>query len=152
MKQAYLASPFFKNKEIHVYDEVIKILKEKGYDLFIPRDHEVENAWGKSNTEWARDVFIADLNALNKADIVFVINHGMYSDSGTAWECGYAYAKEKMVVNILVDTMQKDKSFSLMMINGADMTIPLELLESVDIDKLLESEQNDYFNYMITQK
>lgn len=152
MKQAYLASPFFKNKEIHVYDEVIKILKEKGYDLFIPRDHEVKNAWGKPNAEWARDVFIADLNALNKAEIVFVINHGMYSDSGTAWECGYAYAKEKMVVNILIDTMQKDKSFSLMMINGADMTIPLELLESVDIDKLLESEQNDYFNYMIEQK
>ena len=152
MKQAYLASPFFNNKEVHVYDEVIRILKEKGYDLFIPRDHEIENAWGKSNAEWAREVFIADLNALNKADVVFVINHGMYSDSGTAWECGYAYAKEKMVINILVDTMQKDKSFSLMMINGADMTIPLELLESVDIDKLLESEQNDYFNYMITQK
>ena len=31
MKQAYLASPFFNNKEVHVYDEVIRILKEKGY-------------------------------------------------------------------------------------------------------------------------
>ena len=152
MKQAYLASPFFNDKETHVYNQVIDILTAKGYDLFIPRDHEIENAWGKSNAEWAREVFVVDLNALNKAEIVFVINHGMYSDSGTAWECGYAYAKEKMVVNILVDTEQKDKPFSLMMINGADMTIPLELLESVDIDKLLESEQNDYFNYMINQK
>lgn len=152
MKQAYLASPFFNKKEILVYNEVIDALKEKGYDLFIPRDHEIENAWVKSNAEWAREVFLTDLNALNKADVVFVINHGMYSDSGTAWECGYAYAKEKMVVNILVDTEQKDKSFSLMMINGADITIPFELLRVVDIDKLLESEQADYFNALITQK
>ena len=152
MKQAYLASPFFNSKEILVYNDIIDALKEKNYDLFIPRDHEIENAWGKSNAEWAREVFLADLNALNKADVVFVINHGMYSDSGTAWECGYAYAKEKMVVNILVDTEQKDKSFSLMMINGADITIPFELLRVVDIDKLLAYEQADYFNALITQK
>ncbi len=47
-----------------------------------------------------------------------VLNFGMYSDSGTTWECGYAYAKGK-TVRMLLNTYTETE-FSLMMVNGCD--------------------------------
>src|SRR6202012_1812766 len=38
------------------------------------------------------------VNALNWADLVVACMDGPDPDSGTAWECGYAYAKGKPVV------------------------------------------------------
>ena len=34
----------------------------------------------------------------DNADMVVMLYHGNYSDSGTAWECGYAFAKGKPCV------------------------------------------------------
>ena len=43
----------------------------------------------------------------------------MYSDSGTAWECGFAYGIGKTVRQLTYD-FTEDKTFSLMMINGCE--------------------------------
>ncbi len=40
---------------------------------------------------------------LDKADIVVAILDGSDSDSGTSWECGYAYAKGKRIIGIRTD-------------------------------------------------
>ena len=40
-----------------------------------------------------------------------MLYHGNYSDSGTAWECGYAYAKGK---KICVEELKEDEAISLM--------------------------------------
>ena len=36
-----------------------------------------------------------DIAAIQDCDMVFVVYDGLYSDSGTAWEIGYAYALGK---------------------------------------------------------
>lgn len=69
-----------------------------------------------------KKVFNEDIKAINECDTVIVLNWGMYSDSGTAWECGYAYAKGKKVINLLMPT--NDKDYSLMMINGSTEVMP----------------------------
>jgi nucleoside 2-deoxyribosyltransferase len=43
----------------------------------------------------------------------------MYSDSGTAWECGYAYGIGK-TVRMLCQELDGNFDFSLMMINGCE--------------------------------
>lgn len=66
-----------------------------------------------------RAVFNADVEAIRNCDEVWVLNFGMYSDSGTTWECGFAYGIGKTVRQLVYD-IGEDKIFSLMMINGCD--------------------------------
>ena len=87
--------------------------------MYAPIEHEVPNAWEISNEEWGRAVFNADVEAIRNCDEVWVLNFGMYSDSGTAWECGFAYGIGK-TVRQLVYGMGEDKTYSLMMINGCE--------------------------------
>ena len=123
--KAYLAAPFFNQNERYIYARVIDYLRHaEMLDLYVPQEHTVEDAWNLSNSAWAWEVFREDVRALDEAKVVYVLNFGMYSDSGTAWEAGYAYAKGKRIVNILVN--QKDNVYSLMMINGANRLVNVE--------------------------
>jgi nucleoside 2-deoxyribosyltransferase len=123
--KAYLAAPFFNQNERYIYARVIDYLRNAEHlDLYVPQEHTVEDAWNLSNSNWAWKVFREDVRALDEAEIVYVLNFGMYSDSGTAWEAGYAYAKRKQIVNILVN--QKDNVYSLMMISGANRLVNVE--------------------------
>lgn len=144
--KVYLASPFFNETEINVYEKVIALLREeKDIDLFVPREHTIPNGWEMPNHQWAENVFAVDLLALQKADVVVVLNHGLYSDSGTAWECGYAYALNKIIVNIIVGKWEEE--YSLMMLNGSTFTVPLDTLvmwELKDILKATESGVKDF--------
>ena len=123
--KAYLAAPFFNQNERYIYSRVIDYLRNAEYlDLYVPQEHTVEDAWNLSNSAWAWRVFREDVWALDEAEIVYVLNFGMYSDSGTAWEAGYAYAKGKRIVNILVN--QENNTYSLMMIGGANKLVNIE--------------------------
>ena len=135
--KVYLASPFFNVNEIKVYDKVIALLREeKDIDLFVPREHTIPNGWDMPNHIWAENVFAVDILGIQKSDVVVVLNFGMYSDSGTAWECGYAYALGKTVVNIVVGYDSDD--YSLMMLNGSTRVFSLGDLEAFPLSALLK--------------
>lgn len=120
--EAYLASPFFSHEERQKYHRIISLLRDQlGYELYVPMEHTIENAWNLPNHTWAKAVFEEDIRAIDEAEVVIVVNFGMYSDSGTAWEAGYAYAKGKTVVNMLVGEGAED--YSLMMINGCHQVV-----------------------------
>lgn len=127
MTKIYLASPFFNTEELLIYEEVISILRsKKNVDLFVPMEHEILNAYDISNKDWGKRVFDLDKNAIDDSDVVVVLNYGMYSDSGTAWEAGYAFAKGKRVYHVLCGNDNSD--YSLMMINGTGTVMTLEEL------------------------
>ena len=115
----YLASPWFKNNERVMYSQILNKMREQGHEVYAPIEHEIPNAWDLSNAEWGRQVFFADIQAIQDCDEVWVLNFGMYSDSGTAWECGYAYGIGK-TIRQLVYGFGEDKTYSLMMINGCE--------------------------------
>ena len=117
----YLASPFFNINEILIYEDAIEGLRDKGYDVYVPREHTIEGAWDMPNKTWAGHVFSEDMCAINDCDVVLVMNHGMYSDSGTAWEAGYAMAAGKKVIQVLCG--DSNTTYSLMMISSADKVI-----------------------------
>lgn len=143
MKQMkiYLASPFFNEKELKFYKIVIDDLRRKGYDLFVPAEHEIANAWDLSNQAWGEAVFGVDISAINKCDVVVVLNWGMYSDSGTAWELGYAFALGKKTINVC---MNNGETYSLMMTNGANHNILLSDLILNSIEDILNGTANLY--------
>lgn len=115
MKKIYLASPLFTDYERQKVQSVASILRNMGYEVYVPMEHTIEDAWEMPNHEWAKKVFDEDVKAIQEADEVYCIYYGLYSDSGTAWECGYAYALRKPVR--LID--ESNEEVSLMMVNGA---------------------------------
>lgn len=125
----YLASPFFDEQETTIYNNVIELLRKENLDVFVPREHTIPNGWDMPNHLWAENVFAVDYVALSQSDIVVVLNFGMYSDSGTAWECGCAYAMGKQVINVLCG--DNETEYSLMMLNGTNIVVDLEEFENL---------------------
>jgi nucleoside 2-deoxyribosyltransferase len=99
-------------------------LRGQGLNVFVPREHTIPNAWDLPNNIWGENVFAVDYLAITQCDVVAVLNFGMYSDSGTAWECGAAFALGKKVVNILCGC--DDTEYSIMMVNGTNTTVDLD--------------------------
>ncbi len=143
MKKIYLASPFFNAEELAVYKETIRRLREAGYAVFVPQEHEIPNAWDYSNAVWAQKVFEMDCAAIHDCDVVMVLNFGMYSDSGTAWEAGYAAAISKEVIQVLCG--YENATYSLMMIGGCRKVVAVnnvenweEMSAAIDYDKIIQ--------------
>ena len=139
----YLASPFFSHEEVTIYRQVIHDLCNAGHEVYAPQEHTIEGAWDMSNKDWANRVYINDINAIDDCACVMVLNFGMYSDSGTAWEAGFAFASNKWVVHVLCGG--DNATYSLMMMNGCDKVIELrnvthfdEESSAVDMDKVIQ--------------
>lgn len=113
--KVYLASPLFTDYEREKIVALAEFMRENGNEVYVPMEHTIENAWSYTNAEWAKKVFEEDVKAIQECDEVWCIYYGLYSDSGTAWECGYAYGIGKPVY--LVD--RSNDEVSLMVVNGA---------------------------------
>ena len=119
----YLASPFFNTEEIAIYHNVIQDLRAAGHEVYVPQEHTIENAWDLSNKDWASKVYLNDIEAIDDCECVMILNFGMYSDSGTAWEAGYAFGIGKWTIQVLCGG--DNATYSLMMMNGCDRVVEL---------------------------
>ena len=118
--KVYVASPYFSNDEKNRLDLLRYLWKQKEeYDFYFPFDHKVKNAWDYTEEKWAKKVFKMDIKAIKKCDEVWVVNYGLYSDSGTAWEAGYAYGLGKKIKTLLIEEKNRPSTYSLMMINSS---------------------------------
>ena len=131
MKQIYLAGPFFNETEIRNVETAETVLAERGFDVFSPMRHTVDEEPGTA--EWARKVFELDRTHLERADAVVMLYYGNYSDTGTAWECGYAYAIGKPVVLV---HMNEGTDSNLMMHCGCTANISPGELRDYDFETL----------------
>jgi len=91
MTKIYLAGPLFTAAEQNFNAELARFLAGHAFDVWLPQEHEP-----RRNT--ARAIFAMDLEAIERADLIVACMDGPDPDSGTAWECGYAFAKGKPVV------------------------------------------------------
>ena len=131
-KKIYLASPFFNEEELKIYKDVIQRLRARGYEVYVPQEFEIANAWDISNQEWGRKVFENDVKELALCDVVMTLNFGLYSDSGTAWESGFGYALGLECVQVLCGGFNPD--YSLMMINGCHKVVDVRVVENWESD------------------
>ena len=89
--------------------------------------------------DWAYKIFEMDQSEIQKADAVVAVYYGSDSDSGTAWECGYAAAIGKPVILVHANS---DGDSNLMMHCGAATNIYLEDLSSYDFNIMPVFEYN----------
>lgn len=119
----YLAGALFSQDEIERLHKVSKHLRDAGYDVYSPVEHKVDGADNMSNKNWAKAVYGEDIEAILRCDMVVALYDGLISDTGTAWEIGYAYGKGKCVLLVVDESVAEVNS--LMVINGVTKTIYL---------------------------
>lgn len=127
----YLASPFFNEKELENVKIAEKILTERVFSLFSPRLNEVRTDENTQQSWWSKETFMNDKKFIDWADVVVMLYYGGYSDSGTAWECGYAYGTNTPVV-----VVQLGEDSNLMVHEGCHSNITLEELRTYDFEML----------------
>ena len=117
----YIAGPFFTDKERAFLKIVIESVKEifPNEELFIPMEHFISNGENLSNNEWAEAVFKMKVEALNKCNRVVAAYLGLRSDTGTAWEIGYAYAKN-IPVSLILSSEALNGEVSIMPIQSSN--------------------------------
>lgn len=135
-KRIYLASPFFDERELECVKTAEKILLNRGFELFSPRLHEVREDKDKNPELWAQKTFEMDRDNIDSSNIVVMLYHGGYSDSGTAWECGYACGKGIPVVAVHVD---KNADSNIMISQSCRANITLDELGGYDFEALPKS-------------
>jgi nucleoside 2-deoxyribosyltransferase len=81
-----LAGPLFTTAEQEFNARLAALLRHAGYDVWLPQEHEQRD---KS----AREIFLKDVEGVDWADVVVANMDGPDPDSGTCWECGYAYRR-----------------------------------------------------------
>ncbi len=86
----YFAGPLFSAAERDWNEELAAALRKGGHEVFLPQEQEP----GKD----APGIFSTDVGGIDWADSLVAIMDGPDPDSGTAWECGYAFGKKPIVL------------------------------------------------------
>jgi nucleoside 2-deoxyribosyltransferase len=92
----YLAGPLFTLGERHFNSALAERLRQLGYSVFVPQEQEHREL----TSEY---IFSVDVGGVDKARVVVAIFDGPDPDSGTSWECGYAYGKGKPIIAVRTD-------------------------------------------------
>jgi len=103
----YLAGPFFNEQQVKRLDEIQALLEQNETigDIFRPASAEYTYA-KVGSFEWQSAVFKHDINNINVSDVVVAMldykieENEPEPDSGTVWECGYAFANNIPVVAV----------------------------------------------------
>ncbi len=119
MKKIYIAGPdVFETDSIEIGKRLVQMCKKYGYEGLYPLDNVVDFSQNKHKT--AQDIFDANIVMIQKADIIIAnLNpfRGKEPDSGTVFECGYAYGLEKEVYGYMsrtcnyIETFKQDEKF-----------------------------------------
>lgn len=133
----YLAGPLFTTPEREWNVRLAERLEAAGHHVFLPQAHPAPEPTASA-------IFAKDLEGLDGAEGVVAIMDGTDPDSGTCWECGYAYAKGKPVVLFRSDLRRSGDAhgipYNAMLIGAADVHIEIDLAPlDVAADAIIEA-------------
>jgi len=116
--KVYMAGPLFSTAELAFNRELAGLLRARGHEIFLPQEHE-------QRKDQPRAIFESDVKGLDWADAVVACLDGPDPDSGTCWELGYAYARQKLTIVYRTDfrLFKGSDSINLMMTESADHVI-----------------------------
>ena len=137
MKKVYLAASFSyqdrnkgneRKKEIENIVHHIKSMTGDRYDFFIPHLLKIPTEWDMSLEQWSNEVYKHDVKALEEAEIVIFLSYGKENNAGSAWEIGYSFAKNKIIVMIKMT----DEIESLMLFGSVERIIKKDEIDTYD--------------------
>ena len=95
----------FKKDSLDIGKKYQNLCTRYGFEGLYPLDNQVNFLQEKQKI--ASDIFFANKEMIDKCDIVIAnlnLFRGKEADSGTIWECGYAFAMGKKVYGYMDDT------------------------------------------------
>jgi nucleoside 2-deoxyribosyltransferase len=95
----YLAAPLFSDAERNYNILLRDFLAANGYPVYLPQ----ETGEGPAGPERDRAIFESHVAALDRAPCIVAVCDGPDTDSGTAWEIGYACARDIPVIALSTD-------------------------------------------------
>lgn len=94
----YVAGPLFDEGERWFIEKVDALVRECGYDTFLPhRDNPPKTV------DNVHLIFENDKGGIDRCDVVVANLNGITTDDGTAWEMGYAFAHGKHIIGLYTD-------------------------------------------------
>lgn len=94
----YLAGPLFDEGERWHIEQLEELVAGLGFRTFLPhRDNPPKTA------DNVGEIFANDKAGIDDCEIVVANLNGVTTDDGTAWELGYAYAREKTLIGFHTD-------------------------------------------------
>jgi nucleoside 2-deoxyribosyltransferase len=121
----YLAGPLFTAAERAFNRRLRDLLEKYGHEVWLPQEHE-------PRSQAARDIFLTDIEGLDSSDVVVANMDGPDPDSGTCWECGYAYKKKQIMVyrtDFRASGDTDTTAYNLMLTESADIRLDLPLAD-----------------------
>jgi len=130
----YLAGPLFSTGEREFNVRLAKLLRERGHEVWLPQEFE-------QRSMTARQIFLKDVEGVDWAEAVVANMDGPDPDSGTCWECGYAYQKKPIIVyrTDFRAADDPDKApFNLMLTESATLCLDLTFADTETIAHKLD--------------
>jgi nucleoside 2-deoxyribosyltransferase len=121
----YLAGPLFTTAEREFNDRLARELRQCGHEVWLPQESE-------QRTMTPRQIFATDVEGIDWAEAVVANMDGPDPDSGTSWECGYAYRKKPIVIfrtDFRAAAEHADAPYNLMLTESADIRLDLALAD-----------------------
>ena len=107
MKKIYFAAPLFNEMELKRNREFTAILRNWGYEVYLPQESVGLSAKiiadGGDVYEVSKKIFQADLNGIKCCDILVFFLDGRVPDEGACVELGIAYALGKKCIGYKTD-------------------------------------------------
>jgi nucleoside 2-deoxyribosyltransferase len=87
----YLAGPLFTTAEQEFNRQLSSALQDAGHEVWLAQEREPRDRSAKA-------IFAEDVAGLDWAEVVVANMEGPDPDSGTCWECGYAFRRKPVVL------------------------------------------------------
>jgi nucleoside 2-deoxyribosyltransferase len=133
----YFAGPLFTQAERQWNAVLAETLRKNGYQVILPQETAQKMIDENRNFNPGL-LFKHATQRLAECDVVLAIFDGPDADSGTAWECGYAFALGKKLVGIRTDLRRGGDDLTnvnLMLSNCVDSIIDASSFTD-DVNKL----------------
>jgi nucleoside 2-deoxyribosyltransferase len=117
--QVYLAAPLFSDAE-RAFNLVLRdLLTAQGFGVYLPQETG-EGGEGKGHDG---AIFDSHLRALDGSSCIVAVCDGADTDSGTAWEIGYAAAKGIPIIALSTDMRrpEAERRVNLMIQESAEV-------------------------------
>jgi nucleoside 2-deoxyribosyltransferase len=126
--RVYLAGPLFSAAERAFNKVLAELLRHAGHAVWLPQEHE-------QRSRSAEGIFADDVEGIAWAEGIVANMDGGDPDSGTCWECGYAFARGMPIVLFRTDFRSIGDAvgapYNLMLVQSATRRLELPLA-SVD--------------------
>jgi len=100
MSKIYIAGALFSPFERANLEKIDSLCKELEFTTYLPhKDGGLFVREGNNSSSF----FIADRDNIDTSKIIIAILNGTDIDSGTSWEIGYGYSKQKIIIGYLED-------------------------------------------------